>query len=52
MNISFYEMATRLVGEVPNTLNWLYDLTTVFLIISAFCVFIIPISIVFKKVVR
>ena len=52
MDISFYEMATRLVGELPNTLYWLYDLTTVFLVISAFCVFIIPISIIFRKIVR
>lgn len=52
MDISFYEMATRIVGELPNTLYWLYDLTTVFLVISTFCVFIIPISIIFRKFVR
>ena len=51
MEISFYEMAVRIIGELPNTLTWLYDLTTIFLVISAFCVFIIPISIIFKKVV-
>lgn len=51
MTISFYEMSLRLLGELPNTLTWLYDLTTAFLVISAFCILIIPISIIFRKVV-
>ena len=52
MDLNFYEMAIRLIGEVPNTLTWLYDLTTIFLVISAFCVLIIPVSIIFRKFVR
>ena len=52
MELSFYEMSTHILGELPNTLYWLYDLTTVFLVISAFCVFIIPISLIFKRIVK
>ncbi|MDO4962605.1 MAG: hypothetical protein Q4E75_00675 [bacterium] len=52
MDISFYNMSVRILGELPITLTWLYDLTTLFLVITTFCVFIIPISIIFKKVVR
>ena len=52
MEIGFYEMALKIIGTVPDTLFWLYDLTTVFLVISAFCLIIIPVSIIFKKVVR
>lgn len=51
MEIGFYEMAVKIIGEVPNTLLWVYDLTTIFLVISAFCLLIIPISLIFKKVV-
>lgn len=51
MEIGFYEMALKIIGTVPDTLFWLYDLTTVFLVISAFCLIIIPVSILFKKVV-
>jgi len=52
MEIGFYEMALKIIGDVPNTLFWLYDLTTVFLVISAFCLIIIPVSLIFKRVVR
>lgn len=52
MYISFYEMAVKIIGDVPSTLLWLYDLTTIFLVISAFCLIIIPISLIFKRVVR
>ena len=52
MNMSFYEMSQHILGTLPETLQWLYDLTTVFLVISTFCVFIIPISIIFRKFVR
>ena len=52
MEIGFYEMAVKIIGDIPNTLFWLYDLSTVFLVISAFCLIIIPVSIIFKKVVR
>lgn len=52
MTISFYEMAVQIVGEVPSTLYWLYDFTTLCLVVSAFAVFIIPISIIFKRFFR
>ena len=52
MEISFYEMAVNIIGNVPDTLLWLYDITTAFLVISAFCLIIIPISLIFKRVVR
>lgn len=48
---TFYEMSVKIIGELPETSFWIYDLMTVFLIIAVFCVFIIPISIMFKKVV-
>lgn len=48
---SFYEMSTKLLGELPSTSFWMYDLLTVFLFICAICVFIIPISIIFKTIV-
>ena len=52
MSYSFYDMAVKLIGQVPDTLLWLYDLGTVFLVITAFCVMIIPISIIFKRCVH
>lgn len=48
---TFYNMATKIIGELPNTSLWIYDMTTIFLIISAFCLFIIPISLIFKILV-
>ena len=52
MEYTFYEMAVEIIGSVPDTLLWLYDLTTIFLVISAFCLLIIPISLIFKRVVN
>lgn len=52
MEYTFYEMAVKIIGSVPDTLLWLYDLTTIFLVISAFCLLIIPISLIFKRVVN
>lgn len=51
MEYTFYEMAVKIIGSVPDTLFWIYDLTTIFLVISAFCLLIIPISLIFKRVV-
>ena len=51
MEYTFYEMSQKIIGELPNTALWIYDLTTIFLIISAFCLIIIPISLIFKRVV-
>lgn len=47
---SFYEMSTKIIGELPNTSLWIYDVTTIFLIIVAICILVIPISIMFRKV--
>ena len=52
MEIGFYEIAMEIIGNVPDTLFWIYDLTTIFLVISAFCLLIIPISLIFKRIVR
>lgn len=52
MEIGFYDMAVKIIGNVPDTLFWIYDLTTIFLVISAFCLIIIPVSLIFKRVVR
>lgn len=48
---TFYNMSLKLVGELPNTSFWIYDIVTIFLIISAFCIFIIPISLIFRSLV-
>lgn len=47
---TFYEMATSIIGELPNTSLWIYDIMTILLIIVSICILIIPISIVFRKV--
>ena len=52
MEIGFYDMAVKIIGNVPDTLFWIYDITTIFLVISAFCLIIIPVSLIFKRVVR
>lgn len=52
MEISFYDMAVRIVGEVPTSLNWIYDFTTLCLICCAFALIIIPVSLIFKRVVK
>lgn len=46
---TFYEMSVKLIGELPSTSLWIYDIATIFLVISAFCVLIIPISLIFKR---
>lgn len=48
---TFYNMSLKIIGDLPITSYWIYDLTTIFLIISAFCLFIIPISLMFKSIV-
>ena len=47
---TFYEMSVKIIGDLPNTGLWIYDIATIFLVITAFCVMIIPISIMFRKV--
>jgi len=47
---SFYEMSTKIIGDLPNTSFWIYDATTIFLIIVAICILVIPISLMFRKV--
>lgn len=48
---TFYEMSVKIIGVLPDSALWIYDLATIFLVICAFCVFVIPISIIFKKVI-
>ena len=48
---TFYEMSVKIIGELPNSSLWIYDMSTIFLIISAFCLFIIPISLIFRSLV-
>ena len=47
---TFYEMSVKIIGELPNTSLWIYDITTLFLIIVAVCILVIPISLVFRRV--
>ena len=47
---TFYEMSTKIIGDLPNTSLWIYDITTLFLIIVAVCILVIPISLMFRKV--
>lgn len=47
---TFYEMSVKIIGELPSTSLWIYDITTLFLIIVAICILVIPISIMFRKV--
>lgn len=48
---TFYEMSVKIIGELPNTSLWIYDTVTIFLIICAFCMVVIPVSLVFKRMV-
>ena len=47
---TFYEMSVKIIGDLPNTSLWIYDITILFLIIVAVCILVIPISIMFRKV--
>lgn len=47
---TFYEMAQSIIGELPETSLFIYDITTLFLIIVSICIFVIPISVMFRKV--
>lgn len=51
VNYSFYEMAVHLLGELPQTSYWMYDMLTMFLFILAILVFVIPISLIFKYII-
>lgn len=46
---TFYEMAVKIIGELPDTSIWIYDIGAIMLVLSAFLVFIIPISLMFKR---
>jgi len=48
---TFYEMTVKIIGPLPDTSLWIYDIGTIMLVITAFLVFIIPISLIFKKVI-
>lgn len=50
VNNTFYDFAVEIIGQVPDTALWIYDLGCLLAIISAFCLFIIPISLILKKV--
>ena len=47
---TFYEMSVKIIGELPNTSLWIYDIVAIFLVICAFCLIVIPCSLMFKKV--
>lgn len=47
---TFYEMSVKIIGELPNTSLWIYDVVTLFLIIVDVCILVIPISLMFRKV--
>ena len=46
---TFYEMSVKIIGELPNTSLWIYDIFTMFLLICSICMFVIPISLIFKR---
>ena len=46
---TFYEMSVKIIGELPETSLWIYDIGTIMLVLSAFLLFIIPISLMFKR---
>lgn len=49
---TFYEMSVKIIGELPQTSLWIYDIATIFLVISAFCLIIIPCGLIFKYLIR
>ena len=53
MNIDFYNYAVAIVGQVPVTSAWLYDIATLLLIILCFAFFLaIPIFLIVKVASR
>lgn len=49
---NFYEMAVKLIGDLPSSSLWIYDLGAIFLVICAFCLFVIPCALIFKRITR
>ena len=48
LNIDFYAMAQSLLGELPETSAYLYDITTIILIILALFIMFLPLAMIFK----
>ncbi len=48
---TFYEMSVKLVGELPSTSLWIYDIVTMFLLICSICMLVIPTSLIFKRLI-
>ncbi len=49
VGIDFYEMSHQILGELPETSLYLYDLVTIILIIFAFFILILPIALILHK---
>lgn len=49
---TFYEMAVKLIGNLPPTATWIYTLATILLVASIFMIFIIPFALVLRRVGR
>lgn len=45
---TFYEMSQKIIGDLPLTSQWIYDVGTIFLVICAFWLIVIPITLIFK----
>ena len=45
-NINFYEMAQQLLGELPESSLFLYDVTTILLIVFTLFLVIFPVALI------
>lgn len=45
---TFYDMSIKIIGELPISSQWMYDLGTLFLVICSICLIVIPITLIFK----
>lgn len=46
VNVNFYEMAKQLLGELPQSSMFLYDVTTILLIVFTLFLVIFPIVLI------
>lgn len=49
LNINFYEMAVSLLGELPETSQYLYDITTILFILVALFIVIFPLAMIYRS---
>lgn len=49
MTTNFYDMAVKVIGELPETSYYLYDLMTIGLITMTIGLIVVPLIIIFRK---